>query len=450
MDRFARGAVFAVGAVLQKLGDAQVRVYQYLKGAFVRLDGEHALITAIEMFGNRNEALKTSARTKEKLKHKDEEGTITNLTPYGFKNVRRRRSDGAVGIFIERKGTDGVAVPHETEHPILVEMADLFLKLGSYNAVANNLNARKVPAPRGGPLGWSSESVRRILGNTAYRGTVKRGQLPTGEVAGSLVRIKADPDDVRSYDRPEYRVWDDETVAKIDALMKARARTTTWSPRARRHLASGFLRCASCGGGVSIHKHATYGCQRRSKGCKGIGYRKEVVVDAAIVSACFGLLADEVINKAREIIAQALDVRAEHDHRLVEVDRLKREIATAERRVKGSQEMAAESDGAERAHHRAALRDQLGRLETLRGQLADVEAQEPGPDPKTLLANFDERVRELRDTLSKGGLEAQPAVAAILGGERLTVHRRDDGRWDLVGETDLQVLAGGKPEVTAR
>jgi hypothetical protein len=62
LDRFARGDVFRVGHVLQQLADQGVRVFEYLKGEFVNIDGENALMTAFKMYGNRNEALKASRR----------------------------------------------------------------------------------------------------------------------------------------------------------------------------------------------------------------------------------------------------------------------------------------------------------------------------------------------------------------------------------------------------
>jgi hypothetical protein len=163
-------------------------------------------------------------------------------------------------------------------------------------------------------------------------------------------------------------------------------------------------------------------------------------VDSGVIAACLALLTDDVIARTREIITEALDVRQQHDTRIREHERLTREIALAAKRARAYEEMAADSDGEERARHRVSLREQLDRLAALKTQLQEVEAQQPPPDPQALLANFDARVADLRATLAKGGIEALPAVAAILQDQRLTAHRRSDGRWDLRGEASPIVL----------
>jgi Recombinase len=407
----------------------------------VEIDGANVIITAVKAHANRAEALKASVRIREKLRVRDEQGTWTGQAPFGYKNQRQK--DGKVGVFLDRRGTVGVIVPDENEHPLLLALPQMFLDMGSYNAVATELNRRLVPGPTGKI--WEAHSVRNILKNPVYRGVVLRGRQSMTERAGSIVSVAAKTEDVRRYEHPELKVWADDTVTKLDALMEARSRTTTWSVKERKHLASSFVRCP-CGGSICVTSsrkgNTSYACSRiRSKGCSGhLGYRSERAVDAAVITACFALLTDEVIARTREIIAQALDVREQRDTRIRDHEHLTREIAQAEKRARGYEEMAADSEGEERARHRASLREQLDRRAAAREQLRLADAQEPAPDPKALLAGFDARVAELRATLARGGMDAMPAVAAILQGQRLTAHRRPDKRWDLRGETDLLVV----------
>jgi hypothetical protein len=421
-----------------------VSVWQYTTREFVRLDGEHVLLSAFKAYSNRAEAMKASSRIREKLKDSDEAGAFTCAAPFGFKNQRKHKHTGEVGVFLDRKSTVGVIVRHDEQFPILLLIADLFLKLGTYNAVAAELNRRLIPDP-GGQQNWQSQTVRAILINPLYRGKLVRSRRVTAERAGSIVRVPNKPEDIRTYERPELKVWDDETSKKLDAQIQARTRNTTWSVGARKHLCSSFLRCP-CGGSIvpsSSQRAPTYCCSRVKSGActAGTGYRNEAMVDAAMIKACVDLFSEEMIARTREIITAALDVRTQHDTRLAERDRLMRDIASAEKRSRAFEDMAADSEGAERARHRASLRDQLARLEALKTQLQELDAQEPAPDPRALLADFDARVGDLRATLARGGLAALPVVQAILGGQRLTVIRTPAGRWELRGKSAVPVFA---------
>jgi len=59
-----------------------------------------------------------------------------------------------------------VRVPEEVE--IIHEMYALRVRGVSYKAIANRLNARSVPTPKGGEK-WSPATVMRILKNQIYR-----------------------------------------------------------------------------------------------------------------------------------------------------------------------------------------------------------------------------------------------------------------------------------------
>jgi site-specific DNA recombinase len=446
MDRLFRGDPARVLGILQQLQDQGVRIWEYTSRSFIEIDGVNVILTAVKAHANQTEALKASSRIKDKLKDSDEAGAFTVAAPYGWLNQRKHKHTGEIGVFIDRKNTFGVVVPHPDQFPILQLIAELFLESGTYNSVACELNRRQILDP-GGTYRWAGQTVRAILVNPFYRGKIVRSRRVTVSRAGSILRVPNKPEDIREYHRPEFQAWDDETLKKIDAQIQARVRNTTWSIGARRHLASSFLRCP-CGGTIvptSSKRGPSYCCSRATgHACTAAtGYRGEKVVDACLVEVCMSLLSSEVITRAREIITAALDVRTQHDTRLVERDRLTRDIATAEKRARAAEEMAMDSEGAERDRHRASLREQLGRLEALRGQFRELDAQEAPPDPRTLLDAFDARVKGLREQLGKGGLEALPAVQALLAGERLTVTRREDGRWELRGKSGVEVLYRG-------
>ena len=214
LDRLARGEVFAVGHVLQTFADHDARLFEYLREDFLRIDGENALMVAFRAYSNRAEALKASERIRDKLLARDEANDCwTSLAPFGFQNVRKRLSDGKIGVFLERKGTLGVIVRHPDEYPVLLLIGQLFLELQTFNAVAMELNKRKIPTPEGGPF-WSARSISSILQAQVYRGKVVRGRMTSQDKGGTLKVVPAAPGSVRVYDRPELQVWPSETVAK--------------------------------------------------------------------------------------------------------------------------------------------------------------------------------------------------------------------------------------------
>ncbi len=450
LDRVARGEVFAVGHVLQTFADHDTRLFEYSRDDFLRIDGENALMAAFRAYANRSEALKASTRIKDKLRARDEANDgWTSRAPYGFANARKRISDGTVGVFLERKGTVGVIVQHPDEYPVLLLIGELFLQLGSYNAVAGELNKRGISTPEGGRF-WSSRTVSAIVQNPVYRGTVVRGRTASQDKGGTLTIVKSPAEAVRTYDRPELQVWSGEKLAEIDALVAKRAVTTTWTVGARKHLSSSCVRCSHCGGGLAISiggrkKYASYTCTNAAAGgCRTLGYRPERLVDEAVVLAAGMLLTDEVLDRTKAIIRATLDAKAKIEARAVERDRLERDLERAEKRVKAAEDLLLDAEGAEREHLRVTLREQLARRAELRTAQQKLKAEPASASPEDVLATLEARVDELRDGLRKGGIEALPALEDLLGGDRLTATRREDGRWDLAGEADpIKVFYAG-------
>lgn len=443
LDRFARGEPFHVGTALQHLFDNDVRMFEYLKnggrGEFLKTEGENAIMVVVRAYSNRQEAVKAGERIKDKLLARDEANDgWTGPAPFGFANKRKHKRTGEVGVFLDRKDTFGVLVPDPNEYPVLLLLAELFLKLHTYNAVATDMNRRKIPAPDGGI--WQSRTVAKILSNPVYRGKVMRGRKMSVDKGGTLSIVKAPADAVRVYDRPELRVWEPDTLAEIDALIAARSRTHSWGTGQRKHLSSSFVRCSYCGSSVSVtsggkQKYASYCCTRSRVGaCRELGYRSETKVDQGVIMAAGMLLTDDVLAKTKAIIHETLDVRRHLEARELELDRLGREIKATERRIQAARELVLDSEGAEQDDHRASLRHQLARLADLQDALNRAQATSAPLDAKAVLERLEARVDELRAGLAQGGVAALPAVASLLGEDRLNATRRGDGRWDLNGE----------------
>ena len=150
LDRCARGEVFHVGSFLQTLADNDVRLFEYLRKDFLRIDGEHALMASFRMYANRSEALKASERIKDRLLARDE----ANDGWTGARALRLQEPCASTGkpaksasSWIAER-TFGVLVEHPDEYPVLLMIGDLFLRIGSYNGVAMRVEQEKNPEPR--------------------------------------------------------------------------------------------------------------------------------------------------------------------------------------------------------------------------------------------------------------------------------------------------------------
>ena len=403
LDRFTRGAMARTMGILQELADLGVRVYQYIDNTFVNIDDEQGLLTAFKAYSNRREATKASPRIKDKLAKRAQDGGVTFGVPYGFMNMRRK-SDGTVGDFA-REGTFPVAVRDPKTFPVLALMAKLFTgENGTLLGVAKALNKKGIVSPTGGS--WAPASVKAILVNPFYRGKVCVGRVTVIDEGGTLKRVKAPEENMKTYDHPELIAWDEETIKKIDRQIKLRSRTHTWGT-GRKHLASGIVKCVHCGTGVVTassqrSKYQSYCCAKaKLKACEGIGYRPKHKVDDAVLMACKSILTDEILDQVEVLVRQTLNVATHASTREIEIDRLTRDVHQVEKKIANLTEAVADTDSKEvRGGLFAALKEQQRRLEELRKKLGEAKASPLPLDPKTVLAHMEKRIRELRERLS--------------------------------------------------
>ena len=206
------------------------------------------------------------------------------------------------------------------------------------------------------------------------------------------------------------------------------------------------MKCGVCGASVSVtrsarSKHSSYCCTKaRSKACEGVGYRAEHIVDSALIRACKSQVEDDVLEETLAIVRETLDVRRQIQTRAVEHDRLKRDVATTEKRIRNLTLAVGDADDAEtRADLVRGMGDQKKRMADLRAALQQLEANPATEDPDAILHDLEARILGLRATLNEGGIEALPAVATIMGGERLTATRSPEG-WVLEGRVSRAFL----------
>ncbi|MGH7295365.1 MAG: recombinase family protein [Polyangiaceae bacterium] len=135
-----------------------------------------------------------------------------------------------------------------------------------------------------------------------------------------------------------------------------------------------------------------------------------------------------IFSWVRDVLRQALEVQRQADKHEAEVERIKREVELANRRISNVTEGVAEAeDGAARAPLLAKLKAETARRTALLASLAEAEAVRTTSSPDAILGEAERRVHELRDVLAKGGIEALPAVRAIMGDEKFKAKRTPEG-----------------------
>jgi site-specific DNA recombinase len=432
LDRFARCEPARQAGLLQELADVDVRLWEYQSREFVRLDGPNFIVTSARMISAEQEKLKASTRIREALHLRAEQGLAVGRGVFGFDH----RRDGRI---VHR-------VRNEDEIATLLHVAETAVRIGSFNGAATALNAEGIAAPAGGL--WDARAVKALLIQPLYRGQIVYGRTRSMSKRGTNLRVRVPDGDVQRHERPELAIWPKELERKIDALIAGRTRNR--SPLANRtHLSSGFVKCGVCGTGVVINgssrsgsRSVTYCCDKmRAHRCAGIGHRAERAVDEALLAALQPLVTDDVIERACSIVRERLLAEQHTDSRAAEMERLRKELATAERRCRNVSDAIAEADAAQRADLMAGHREEIRRRDAIRATIAEAERGVPKVDVNALVDQSQARAAELRGMLSLGGAEGRAAVEAILGEARfvaLPVMVDGRKRWDLRAR-----LAGG-------
>lgn len=124
-------------------------------------------------------------------------------------------------------------VVREDQAEVVREIARRFLSGEAFRAIADDLNRREVPAPRGGS--WHPTNVRRVVLNPAFAGK----RVHQGKVIGPAAWPA---------------ILDEATHHRVVAKATDPARRTH-RESAVRHLLSGIATCGVCGGRVRVQKN---------------------------------------------------------------------------------------------------------------------------------------------------------------------------------------------------
>jgi len=185
-------------------------------------------------------------KTKRGMAGKIQAGLLAGGKPYGY------------SLDPANKGKASII---EDEAVIIRRIYQEYIEGTSPRAIAHKLNAEGVPGPRGGP--WQSSAIygwpRRgtgILRNPIYDGRIvwNKMRFIKDPDTGRRVSRANPPEEWKTADAPELRIVSAEVFAKAQALCGASTKTAAECATMKRpkRLLSGLLKCAGCGGGMSV------------------------------------------------------------------------------------------------------------------------------------------------------------------------------------------------------
>lgn len=329
----------------------------------------------------------------------------------------------------------------------------------SCQKIAHDLNARAVPAPRGGT--WA---VSALYGSPAKGSGILNNELYAGRHIWNRSRWVKDPDTRRRIRldrpreewkvlaRPDLAIVPEELWAAVRARM-ARPRTaggTRGKGQAPRTLFGGLVSCGLCGGAVVAVNTRLYGCAaRKDRGtpvCAGV-----LVPRADLEARLLSLLRDDLASP--DALAE---VQAEVAHL---VGKARREAARAgagarARLAELEREIGHLVDAVARSGLTGALQERLEAAEGERARLRAAPRADAVPERlEGVLAAYRAKLVDLRGALGQDVPRARELLQDALGPVRLVpegkevyaeVESRADRLLVAAGGLSLGVVAGSR------
>ena len=241
---------------------------------------------------------------------------------YGYRAVRRV-DDRGEAVRGERRIAEG-------EARVVVRIFSDYARGISPKKIAAQLNAERVPGPRGGQ--WSASTIHGnrergtgILNNELYVGRLvwdRLAYVKDPSTGKRVSRLKPEEDWVVT-EVPALRIVDqalwDAVRTRQGALKSKGIDTPVWDRRRPRYLFSGLMRCGCCGSGFSKISADAFGCSAaRNKGpavCTNRLTIKRDVLEGKVLEALANHLMDPELVRlfCEEYVAERNRLAAEAD-----------------------------------------------------------------------------------------------------------------------------------------
>jgi len=255
-DRLGRDVV-ETGYVAKRLIDNGMRIF-FADGTERKLESaSDALMMAISNFGAAFERERASARVRDKMFSKAQQGHHTGGHVYGYDAVPVA---GHVELRI-----------NPAEAAIVRRLFVLSAQGYGIKRLAGELNAEGVPGPKAGRR-WSATGIRDMIRNERYRGVLVFGRTQSRLRKGVRKKVPTPESTWVRLERPQLRIVPEalwcQTHARLATTFSADQQRVTGrltgpperSVMASKHLLSGMLECGVCYGKlVAIRRRSKSG-----------------------------------------------------------------------------------------------------------------------------------------------------------------------------------------------
>ena len=419
MERSRIGrATWRTGACIEELEEAGVEVHAYGGQGIIRSGN---VDTVVGVWSDTEEKARASTRTREGLIAKAKKGHATGPAPYGYSTVR--------------KGEYSVYEIDPDEAKVVVQ---------AFRWSAEGLGDDRVRDRLAELTGssWRKNSVRRMLSNRVYTGTLLYGKTTTVAKGGKAKRRERRAEPAVVIDKPELRIVDqdlwDQVRARKEQTKRHYAKGDGEKPAARtatKHLLTGLLRCGECGWSMAMvgnHRPRYFCLGRQNRGakfCSQKGTPMELL-DKAVI----GILLDELLGDPERlwtIIREREAARAVSPGPVVNVAR---ETAKLEREIANLVKLAASGS-----------QDVLAGIKERRSRIELLQAKEKAaPAPLTKEAVLKGYVA-FRVKINRKNPQEVRALLGRLGCDKITVKKVGPNRWDFETAFDAGRIINAKP-----
>jgi site-specific DNA recombinase len=393
-SRLGREAIETAYA-LKQLVQAGVRVFFYLEDRERTLDSPtDKIMLSLTAFADELEREKARQRTYDAMQRKAKVGHVCGGRVFGYDNIDIVGPDGRRSHVTRQINQSEAAIVRR-----IFELSAKGVGLTSIAKTLNAEAAPSPRAQQGRPRAWAPSTVRELLYRTLYRGEITWNRSRKRNPWGQVQRQERPQAEWFSISAPELRIISDklwqQVHERLDQQRTAYLRGTNgqlWGRPARgvesKYLLPGLARCGGCGGSMYVksRQHGKkracfYGCTsfhlRGSSVCSNSLEVPMPASDLAVLKAIeTDILQPEVITATlrktlerlkpaaatararRELVdGQITEVKGQLDRLMVAVaaggelpvllqgikerqdrlDRLTRELTTADQQVKVSQ-----------------------------------------------------------------------------------------------------------------
>jgi len=322
LDRIGRDQQYGQAA-MYKIAEAGVKVWEYVSGAEVPLEGAMNQIYLGLKFGFAAlEIEKTSERVTDKMIQKFLRGEAVGAPAFGYRSVYILRKPDAQG---NDRSYEPVAkeLLHHALHEINPEQAAVVTRIFELTRdglgrerIAKLLNREGIKSAKGNT--WDKAVIRHVLNRDVYHGQTAYGTIKRGHKNGTAKSIKRVAP-LATLARPELQIISDELWAATQGARQSREvnqlRGTdgklSGHPSASSWLLTKLSRCGKCGGALYVKesgkrkdgsKKAEYRCGKsRSGRCDNLTGYPVKETDSAILS----LVEAEVLQP--DVLERTLD-----------------------------------------------------------------------------------------------------------------------------------------------